>query len=164
MAQPDEELGQLLDVLHAVEDAAGRFGEIFQQAQVGLIGSDAHGGDRNPFARQIGNQQVVFVILAIGIAVGQQDDLAHRQAAYDQVSRRDFQRFLEIGAAAGLQAQNLLLELSAIHAQRMQTRNHVGLRIERDNPDVVAVVELAQQAQSRPAWRSGCARRRAPPG
>ena len=85
------------------------------------------------------------MILAIGVTVRQQDNLAHRQAADDQVSRRDFQGFFEVGAAPRLKTHNLLLELSAVHAQRMQTRDHVGLRIKGDDSDVVAVVELAQQ-------------------
>ena len=127
MAQPDKQLRQLLDILDAVEDAPGSLGEILQQAQVGLVGSDAHGGDRNSLAAQVRNKQIVFVILSIGIAVGEQNNLAYRKPAFDQIRRRDFQRLFEVGASSGLQPHDFLLQLRPVHAQRMQPGNHVRL-------------------------------------
>ena len=96
-------------------------------------------------AGEFGDQIVVVVILAVGVAVGEQNHLAHRDAALQNLAFRDFERVLEVGAAAGLQAVDAIFQLAAILAQRLQMREHVRLRIERDHAGEIGVVELAQQ-------------------
>jgi hypothetical protein len=99
--------------------------------------------------RHARDEGVVVVILAIGVAVSQQDDLAHVDVALQNLALRNLQGFLEVGAAARLQPVDARLELAALVAERLQVAKHVGLGIERDHAGVVGVVELPQERDRR---------------
>ena len=78
-------------------------GEVLKEAEVLQVGSDSDGRDRNVLLVEIGHQLVMVMILAIGVAVGKQDHLMHRDTAAEYLALGDFQRFLEVGAATGFQ-------------------------------------------------------------
>src|ERR1700688_3139678 len=101
MSKADEQQRQLADVLDAVESTAGGFGEVLKEAEVLQVGSDSDGRDRNVLLVEIGHQLVMVAILAIGVAVGKQDHLMHRDAAGETLALGDFKRFLEVVAATG---------------------------------------------------------------
>src|SRR5713226_6278547 len=83
----------------------------------------------------------MVVVLAVGIAVGQQDHLAHRQAAAEDFALGDLERILEVGATARLKPLNAVSHLGANLAEWPQMTEYVGLRVKRDNADVVGIVE-----------------------
>src|SRR5260370_27200780 len=91
----------------------------------------------------------MVVVLAVGIAVSQQDHLAHRQAAAEDFALGDLERILEVGATARLKPLNTVEHLGANLAERPQMAENVGLRVKRDNADVVGIVELVEQSERR---------------
>src|SRR5713101_9115190 len=91
------------------------------------------------------DQIVMVVIMAVGIAVGEQNDLPHRDGALQNFALGNFKRVLEVGATAGLEPVDAVFEFAAIVSERLQMGKHVGLRVERDNAGEVGIVELPEQ-------------------
>jgi len=83
------------------------------------------------------------------IAVGEQKNLTHRNAAVQNLTLRDLERVLEVSSATRLQALDTIFQLGAIFAERFQMTEDVGLRIECDHAGEIGVVELTHSRRSR---------------
>src|SRR6266851_9471736 len=91
------------------------------------------------------DQIVMVVILAVSVAVGEQNNLADRNGALQNFALGNFERVLEIRATAGLEAIDAIFEFGAIVSEWLQMREHVRLRVECDDAGEIGIVELTEQ-------------------
>ena len=143
----DHELRERLHVRDVVESAAGGARDLVQQVQIHRVVADADGRDRHVVAREVGDQLVVVGGAAVGVAVGQQDDVADAAAGGDQAPPRALERFLEVRAAAVLELADLRRERGVALGEREERAQLVGLGVEGDGAHQVARAELLHDRQ-----------------
>ncbi len=130
--------------------AAGRARDRVEQIEVHVVAADADAGDGHLGARERGDHVGVVLGGAIAVAVGQEDHVADRAARGDEVAPRDVERLLEIGAAAVLDLLDLGGERRPALARRQERPELVGLRVEGDRRDEIALAELIEHGERGP--------------
>ena len=131
-------------MLDVVELAARGARDRLQELQVDGVGADPDGRDGDLGARERRDQLDVVLGVPVGVAVGQEDDVADAPPRLEEVPPGDVERVLEVRAAAVLDALDRCAERVAALAHGPQRAQLVGLGVEGDRRHQVRRAELVE--------------------